>query len=149
MELLIKKSLLGAAIVFIINHGLFHVTLLVTGGFPSGEANFEGGLFGMFFNLRAYLIFIIINALTYIGIRQLYTRWPMWMNVFLLFVVANVYLDRFTFMTMAVLFYWCRYAIGLLCLLYIDVIIEKTNTFVKCLIVSLPPIMSVVALFLY
>ncbi|MFZ3588474.1 hypothetical protein ACOI1C_04165 [Bacillus sp. DJP31] len=138
MGRLVENSVIGASIVFTVNHLLGHIISFKNLGFPEGELFLEGTIFGMFYNIIAYPIFILINGICYVYIRKKITKWPMYLNVVLLFIIANFFLGRIQLGENFEILYFIRYTFALLSLYSVCYIVEKSSWRIKSLIILLP-----------
>ncbi len=135
----IEKSLIGAALVFIINHLLGHIILLFpTNNFSEGDLLVEGTIFGMLYNIPAYGMFILINGLVFTFMVRWIPNWKLTINVIVLFIIANIILGRFPWGENGEGFYYLRYAIALSSLFLVNPIVEKLSGIKRFMIILSP-----------
>lgn len=147
MNELIQKNLIGAAMVYTLNHGLTYLTLNL--GLKIAENSnslLEGTIFGMLYNLPAYLVFITINMLTFSLLRKKFERWPLWLNVLLLLLLAHLFTGRFNQWDS---FYWLRYIISFSSLFLVNFIVYRLSWKIKVVIGIIPLIMVCLTVIAY
>lgn len=147
MNTLIQKNIIGASMVFIINHSLTYLGIFLGLKIAvESESLTEGTLFGMLFNIPAYSIFIIINIISFNLIRKRLQEWSLWMNTLILFILSNLVLGRFNEVDY---FYWIRYGIALSFLLFINAIVKKFPVSIKIVIGLIPILLTILFLVLH
>lgn len=137
MRELIEKSLLGAGIVFVINHVLGHLFLFIP-SYSHGEMVVEGTFFGMLYNFQLYFYFIFANGVLFLFIKHYFQKWQMSWNIILLFIAFNFFLGRNPLGNQGEVFYFIRYLIAFSGLFWVNVIHDKVSWFWKSIIVASP-----------
>ncbi|ETI67659.1 hypothetical protein [Neobacillus vireti] len=147
MEGLVQKNIIGAAMVFTLNHGLTYLALnLGLKVAINSKSLMEGTFFGMLYNIPAYLIFITINIVTFLLIRVQFKKWPLWLNVVVLLVITHLITGRLDEWDS---FYWLRYTIAFSSLLSVNLIVNKFKWPIKVLVSTLPIIIILITIFAY
>lgn len=141
MRELIEKSLLGAGIVFVINHILGHLFLFIP-SHSHGEMVVEGTFFGMLYNLQLYFYFIFTNGILFLFVKNYFPKWQMSWNVILLFIAFNFFLGRNPLGNQDEVFYYFRYLIAMSSLLLVGKIRISVSWFWKCIIITSPLIFT-------
>ncbi|WP_080844883.1 hypothetical protein [Cytobacillus gottheilii] len=137
MRELIEKSLLGAGIVFVINHLLGHLFLFIP-LFSLGEMVVEGTFFGMLYNLQLYFYFIFTNGVLFLTIKHYFPKWQMSWNIVFLFIAFNFFLDRNPLGNQGEIFYYIRYLVALSGLFLVNIIRDKVSWLWKSITISSP-----------
>lgn len=141
MRELIEKSLLGAGIVFVINHVLGHLFLFIP-SYSHGELVIEGTFFGMLYNLQLYFYFIFTNGVLFLLIKHYFPKWQMSWNIIVLFFAFNFFLGRNPLGDQGEIFYYIRYLVALSGLLWVRIIRDQVSWFWKCIIIASPLIFT-------
>lgn len=149
MDKLLQRSLIGISIVYILNHTIAFIATFVL-EFAIGEYTLESVAFGVYINLLViYPIFAIANALIFIFVRKVVSdRWPMTLNVLLLFVAYSIFRGVYNFGDPSVLFYWIRYLVCLSPLLFINSLINASPIYLKVIIVLSTPLLGLLLFWL-